>query len=162
MKWISSLSISLPFIYAITSGIQLDEADHSFLKLVFLQTIASMYHRHVDSEFTLQMDRTIMCALWLYVAFPVDYLYSILFCALFCLYNTHVCKRFTFIITPFCITVYIYHSKEFQLLKLLIACSCVPSYFYNVKHDVEWTRWLWHGLVGLGFFYPLYLHDYAK
>ena len=162
MKWISSLCISLPFLYAITSGMELSEADQSFLTLVLLQTLASMCHRHVQFEFTLQLDRTIMCAIWLYVAFPVDWSYCILFSAFFCMSNTRVCQRFTYIVASVCVPMYVYHSEKLKPLKLFTVCSGFPWYFYNVKHDVQWTRWLWHGHVGLSLLYPLYLHDYLR
>ena len=146
----SSICLSIPIVYAIASGIELNQANKSFLTLIFLQTMVSMYHRQIESQFTLQMDRTIICAIWLYLAFLVNLFYCILFSALFCLYNTYVCKTFTFITVPLCMTVYIYHSERLKLLKLLLSSTPI-LYYYDMKYETVWTAYIWHAGCGLAF-----------
>ena len=153
MKWISSISISLPLVYAIAWDIELSEVDQSFLILVFLQTIASMYHRYIDSEFTLKIDQTMICAIWLFLTFPVYWFYCILFSALFCRYYTYVIVFFS--------TFFYIANSELKVLQLLTGLSGVYWFFYNYRNDVQWTRWIWHVHVGLILFYPIYLHDYG-
>ena len=94
-----------------------------------------------------------MCAIWLYVAFPVDWSYCILFSAFLCTF-THVCVSVLRILWYLCVYLCTCTSEKLKPLKLFTVCSGFPWYFYNVKHDVQWTRWLWHGHVGLSLLYP--------
>ena len=155
MKWISSLLISIPFVYAIAWDVQLNEVDQSFLILVFLQIIFSMYHRQVNTNLSKWMDQTVICAIWIFLAFPLDWTYCIVISAL-------LGHHYTLILVPSFGILYIIKSEELQVLKLLTGCSGCLWFLYNCTNDVEWTRWIWHGHVGMMLLYALYLHDYAN
>ena len=155
MKWRSSLLITIPFVYVIAWRIELQDVDRSFLILVFLQTIASMYHRQFNTNLSRWMDQTVICAIWIFLTSPLDWFYCILVSAL-------LFHKFTFILVPTLGLLYIFRSEELKVLKFITGCSGCLWFLYNCKNDAEWIRLVWHGHVGLILMYALYLHDYAN
>lgn len=157
MKWISSISLSIPFAYAVIWDIKLNEADQFYLIMVFLLTLASMYNRMIGSNHSRWVDQTMICSVHLYISFEIKW--GVLFIAVFF-------YRYIYIIVTICGLAHIWNTNRewpvLRLLRLVTALSGCGLFLYNCKHDVWWNRWLWHILGGLYLTYPLLLHDYGS